>query len=614
MDLAKYTDLLSGRRTFKELTRDEMIELITLLQESEKRQEESGHHNWFVPGTPYGIEVLPKHAAAIRALKDYREVLVLGGNRSGKTSLGAYVTSVLTTGQYPDWWDGPVFDHEVHVWAAGKTGQTTRDTCQKALMGEIGAFGSGMLPKNCIGKTTSLSGTPNALESVLVKHTSGAWSTIGFKSYKQEVHSFFGTAKHFCLAEDQLVQMADGRVIPIAEVRPGDSVFSADGTGKIVARKVVDVIDNGIQEVIRVKTKKGAWLDCTPDHEVYRSSQVTNKVRADAAEQICQARLGEYPEYSRTDMPKWMYAWAGLAVSEGCAHLKTVYNNDSLTMCRAIDLLPDSSLLKISPRVGSRADEYLLRDNNFWSFIPEGLAFEKRLPDFLWTSSDERIREFLGWLYFGDGWASGKTIGYASTSYRLIQEMAVLLSRLGIRSNIHERVSKKETWRNQYWLLISSSKNVQKFCSQIIIPGKESRQQKVLDEAIRRSHNRNMSRESTLISDRVANVKERQALGKRRVFDLSVEGEHRFFAGTCLVSNCWLDEPCPELIYNECLIRTMTTGGKVLHTITPKDGLTRLLADYLANCDLLAGTEALPNLEIARALMEQEEALRGNTT
>lgn len=64
----------------------------------------------------------------------------------------------------------------------------------------------------------------------------------------------------------------------------------------------------------------------------------------------------------------------------------------------------------------------------------------------------------------------------------------------------------------------------------------------------------------------------------------------------------WLDEPCPELVYNECLIRTMTTGGRLVHTITPKEGLTRLLADYLRDCELLAGATRIKGLEALGAL------------
>lgn len=67
-----------------------------------------------------------------------------------------------------------------------------------------------------------------------------------------------------------------------------------------------------------------------------------------------------------------------------------------------------------------------------------------------------------------------------------------------------------------------------------------------------------------------------------------------------------IDEPGDELVYNECLLRTLTTGGIILHTITPKKGLTRMLADYLADCEMVGGSERLQNIELARALMLQE--------
>jgi len=39
----------------------------------------------------------------------------------------------------------------------------------------------------------------------------------------------------------------------------------------------------------------------------------------------------------------------------------------------------------------------------------------------------------------------------------------------------------------------------------------------------------------------------------------------------------WLDEECPEDVYGECLLRTMTTGGIMITTFTPKKGLTPLV-------------------------------------
>lgn len=43
----------------------------------------------------------------------------------------------------------------------------------------------------------------------------------------------------------------------------------------------------------------------------------------------------------------------------------------------------------------------------------------------------------------------------------------------------------------------------------------------------------------------------------------------------------WLDEECPEDIYTECLIRTMTTNGVVYLTFTPLYGLTQVVMKFL---------------------------------
>lgn len=47
------------------------------------------------------------------------------------------------------------------------------------------------------------------------------------------------------------------------------------------------------------------------------------------------------------------------------------------------------------------------------------------------------------------------------------------------------------------------------------------------------------------------------------------------------VDSIWLDEECPEDIYSECLIRTMTTQGVLMLTFTPLKGLTPLVLQFL---------------------------------
>jgi phage terminase large subunit-like protein len=187
-------ELIGNQR--KDTNNADLMRVIELLDQASRNEDTSGFHKWFQEGTPYGIDKLPKHKELFKATKDYREVLMMGGNRCGKTRAGATWTAILATGQYPSWWEGVRFPHAVSLWAAGKTGQTTRDTVQEALMGPVGAWGTGALPLECIGRTTARQGIPNALDTVEIKHISGGTSTIGFKSYDQKASSFYGTAKH----------------------------------------------------------------------------------------------------------------------------------------------------------------------------------------------------------------------------------------------------------------------------------------------------------------------------------------------------------------------------------------------------------------------------------
>lgn len=67
----------------------------------------------------------------------------------------------------------------------------------------------------------------------------------------------------------------------------------------------------------------------------------------------------------------------------------------------------------------------------------------------------------------------------------------------------------------------------------------------------------------------------------------------------------WLDEESPQNIYNECLMRTMTTGGIVLVTFTPLKGLTPFVINFLSKAEFLAG--ARPITVPLRELSEAEE-------
>ena len=184
----------------------QLVRLNAMFEKYNQMSREGGTGKWFVPGTPFSIDNCPKHKAFFEAGAKYKERTFMAGNRTGKSVAGAFEASCHATGIYPTWWKGRVFEHPTHGWAVGTTARATRDTAQKELIGPVGAWGTGMIPKDKIGKFWSLAGVPQGIDIIQVKHVSGGWSTIGFKNYEQPLGAFFGTALDWVWEDEECPQ------------------------------------------------------------------------------------------------------------------------------------------------------------------------------------------------------------------------------------------------------------------------------------------------------------------------------------------------------------------------------------------------------------------------
>jgi phage terminase large subunit-like protein len=162
----------------------------------------SGFRKWFVPGTPYGIDKLPKHKAFMDAGNDYFARYLSGSNRSSKTVSACFESTLHLTGLYPDWWEGKRFDKPTSGWAAADTAESTKNIIQKEFLGEPGSRGTGMIPADLILNTTAKSGVSGAVDTIVVKHVSGGVSNVGLKTYEQGIKSFYGTAKDWCWLDE----------------------------------------------------------------------------------------------------------------------------------------------------------------------------------------------------------------------------------------------------------------------------------------------------------------------------------------------------------------------------------------------------------------------------
>ena len=138
----------------------------------------------------YDYAPYPKQLAFHAAGKEFRERLLIAGSQLGKTLAGSSEYAMHLTQLYPEWWAGRVFEKPVVGWAAGVTGEVTRDSVQRMLLGRSNAIGTGTIPKSLIKETTLKRGVADAIDTVVVRHGGGGdvqagESIITFKSYDQ---------------------------------------------------------------------------------------------------------------------------------------------------------------------------------------------------------------------------------------------------------------------------------------------------------------------------------------------------------------------------------------------------------------------------------------------
>lgn len=186
------------------MNRLEKIELIKLLEEKDRRRRVRKILSYYPDSGPLRRELYVKHNQFFEAGAKFRERLMLAANRVGKTEgVGGYELALHLTGLYPPWWRGRKFAQPIKAWAAGDTGKTVREIIQEKLLGPIHDKGTGLIPQECIIKSTAKSGVPDAIDTVQVKHVSGGTSQLVLKSYDQKRISFQGTEQDIIWLDEE---------------------------------------------------------------------------------------------------------------------------------------------------------------------------------------------------------------------------------------------------------------------------------------------------------------------------------------------------------------------------------------------------------------------------
>jgi phage terminase large subunit-like protein len=179
-------------------------EVLRLLELKEKLEKRVKIDSYYPDSGPLRRELYAKHLAFFEAGRTRRERAFLAANRVGKSEgVGAFEAVCHLLGKYPLWWMGKRFNRPIQAWASGDTAKTTRDIIQRILLGPVGEFGTGMIPADCLVRTTAKPGVADAIEGIFIKHLSGGTSELILKSYDQGREAFQGTNRDLVWLDEE---------------------------------------------------------------------------------------------------------------------------------------------------------------------------------------------------------------------------------------------------------------------------------------------------------------------------------------------------------------------------------------------------------------------------
>lgn len=125
---------------------------------------------------------------------DSKVAIMFGANRAGKTTCAAWKVAVHATGIYPEWYKGKRINRPNTQWVVGVTNEQMRNAVQVILLGRQAKAnpGTGMIPKNKLGRITWRQGVPDCVDTIEVIHVSGGSSFISLMSERMGEDVFQG--------------------------------------------------------------------------------------------------------------------------------------------------------------------------------------------------------------------------------------------------------------------------------------------------------------------------------------------------------------------------------------------------------------------------------------
>lgn len=297
-----------------------------------------------------------------------------------------------------------------------------------------------------------------------------------------------------------------GERVPVEELykRGKVNLLTMTEDYKITPHFTNEILDNGIKEVFRVKTKTGRTIDATANHPLFTAEGWKQIEDLEVGSKV--ALAGNMNYFGNHEMNTNEIKLLAYMIGDGNCTSKTIrfsteseYIKDE--MIEAVnffdcDLVNYESSNEIDYNIVKKYNKQNRTVHNKVKLFLEDQdvygknAHNKIIPSDIFKLNREDTITFLSRLYATDGWATSNNgkhqIGYCSVSRELVSDIQHLLLKFGVNSTIYKKnVKYKEGVNPAYQLLITNSNDIIKFYESINIFSKEDATRKAYESAIK---------------------------------------------------------------------------------------------------------------------------------
>jgi AAA+ superfamily predicted ATPase len=363
-----------------------------------------------------------------------------------------------------------------------------------------------------------------------------------------------------CLAPDSQVLLPDGRCSTIKKVVDDKEPYILTLTEKheLAVRKVSGWWKLDGKPLLRITTKSGRTVECTPEHPFLTKEGWKDAITLKEGSYIGVPK--HIPVFGNMIMKESEVKLLAYSIAEnGFAHESPDFTDpdpelleDFVTAARQFDndmhintiiQNGDVASLQVSGRSASSFMQESRSMRQFLAFhgLPFTSPYEKRIPQAVFTLQKRLVALFLNRLFTVNGRLEdsqgGKelyepkknvTICYSNSSETIVRQIQHLLLRFGILSNI------RKVLEDRWDLTIQESMNIDTFIEEIGMFGSKADFLLKEDNSLGNVEN---EAANSVIYEEIVKIKDVDA--PEFVYDLTVDDTHNFVANDFFVHNTY---------------------------------------------------------------------------